>query len=436
MEQGRNKDPFAYFYLLAKVHKNPMKTRPIVSASGSIMYALSKWVDEELKKIVRQLPFTITSSTQLVNELHSLGSLPPLRFASSDATSMYTNIDTFHGLHMIRSFLADNPLIVAKAQIDVAAVTNGLRIVMTNNIFKFGDTFWWQISGTAMGTPLAPSYATLYFAIHELTFIHRYPELLYYRRYLDDTICLWKHPTPDEIIARFYTDMNNYGKLRWTSTPLAHSVDFLDLTISQNKNGTIDTNLYEKTLNTYLYLPPHSAHSPGVLKGLIIGMVKRIVRLTSNRKNINIHIQNFYHRLLQRGYKYYQLLPTFNTTIALVNASFASKESLRLFNQPTNTNDNTTHSLLLHVPFHPKNPPSTELQRIFRNTVSRPQYEQPCEQIRDRNGNACGLNQCTVAFSRYPNLSEILSIRKLDNQAAPVSVAITTMTTNGGPTLI
>jgi hypothetical protein len=38
---------------------------------------------------------------------------------------------------------------------------------MNNNIFMFGDTFWLQTSGTAMGTPVACSYATTSYGNHE-----------------------------------------------------------------------------------------------------------------------------------------------------------------------------------------------------------------------------------------------------------------------------
>ncbi len=88
---------------------------------------------------------------------------------------MYTNIDTDHALEVIATFLRTSPLC---ADVPSDAIIAGLEIIMRNNIFRFGDTFWHQRQGTAMGTPPAPPYATLYFGIHELETVPFFEALL------------------------------------------------------------------------------------------------------------------------------------------------------------------------------------------------------------------------------------------------------------------
>jgi hypothetical protein len=89
------------------------------------------------------------------------------------AVLMYTNIDTDHALEKIDMFLWASPL---SRGCSANETIKGLQILMHNNVFKFGDTFWLQQDGTAMGKHPAPGYAMLYFGIHELkmrpTFAH------------------------------------------------------------------------------------------------------------------------------------------------------------------------------------------------------------------------------------------------------------------------
>ena len=96
-----NEEPFATFYATMKVHKQPLKTRPIVSCSGSLLAALGVWVDDKLQKAARTQRSYFTSSFDLKKELSVLN-LPPGYFLfTADAESMYTNIPTDRALLFI-----------------------------------------------------------------------------------------------------------------------------------------------------------------------------------------------------------------------------------------------------------------------------------------------------------------------------------------------
>jgi hypothetical protein len=123
---------------------------------------------------------------------------------------MYTNLDTTTGLQALRQlFQTYNNLI--PASFPRVFFLTSLEIVMKNNIYTFGDTSWWQLQGTAVGTPAAPLYSIL-------------------------TI----------------------------------STNFLDLQINI-MNNNIQTSIYQKELNLYLCIPPTSAHPTSCFKGLVTG---------------------------------------------------------------------------------------------------------------------------------------------------------------------
>ncbi len=90
-----------------------------------------------------------------------------------------------------------------------------LEIVMMNNIFSFGHTFWLQLTGTAMGMPAACAYATITFRQHEN--IHILPKfrshLLYYKHYIDVVFGIWLPSATDNCNAwdQFKNDLNGWA---------------------------------------------------------------------------------------------------------------------------------------------------------------------------------------------------------------------------------
>jgi hypothetical protein len=217
---------------------------------------------------------------------------------------MYTNIDTDHALSTIAFFLRTSLLCRGLA---VEPIIQALEIIMRNSIFKFGDTIWEQLEGTSMGAPPAPMYATLYFGIAELTNIPTFSEYLpFYRRYLDNCFGAWLLPADPNIESHdnnwtAFQNSMSYGKLTWIFTDLSTSVNFFDLTISILGNRIV-TKIYEKPLNLYLYLPPQSTHPPGLARGMIIGGIGRIYRLTSEHSDRQAAIRAFYQHFRLRGY--------------------------------------------------------------------------------------------------------------------------------------
>ena len=139
----------------------------------------------------------IRDSNDIIRQLRNISPvIPGYKIFTTDATAMYPNIDTELGLLTIEKYLKyfghehDQNL-------PITAIMDFLRLVMKNCTFKFGDSWWKQCTGTAMGTPCACIYAILFFAYYERTIILRKYKrnIIFYRRQIDDIFCVWKDTT-------------------------------------------------------------------------------------------------------------------------------------------------------------------------------------------------------------------------------------------------
>ncbi len=205
----------------------------------------------------------------------------------------------------------------------------------------------------------------------------------------------------------FTSPSNTLRPLRWTFEEKGKSAIFLDLRISL-VDDTIETTIYEKEMNLYLYLPPHSCHPPGVLKGLIFGFAFRAKTLCTNPSARIPFLRKCYHRLLNRGHSPSSIAPLFNEAISRVLIGRDTRDI------NTEVRNNLT-PLFLHLKYNPFDPSSRALQDIFRDTILCPPDEPPLSAIDPQNkfgAATVDFNRMTVCYSAQRNLGSILSPRK------------------------
>jgi hypothetical protein len=257
-----------------------------------------------------------------------------------------------------------------------------------------------------MGTPPGANYAELYYGTWEMEFLDLFKtNLALYCRYIDDGIGLWIHHPDPEIDRNAFTalqaTMNSFGSLEWEFSALCKTINFMDVCLSITPTG-IKSTLYEKPMNLYLYLPSRSAHAPGVLPGLIIGMTKRIYALTTEQPDRVQSLRRLFLRLCNRGYDPVTLRPIFKSAIKKAHTK-----------KPAITDSNDEKRCFLHLDYHPEDPSSTVIQQIFRNTMLLPPGEPTLPLLESRRGYRLETNRMIIAYHRPHNLKNILFPRTL-----------------------
>ena len=390
------------FRLTIKVHKRPWKTRPIVCCAGTMLNGFSRWIDYWLQQLKPLIPSFINNSEQLINDLQNLGELPPgaLLF-KADAESMYTNIDTEHAVAVINQWLDD---LSNNSQLPpgfpLLPLKQTLEIVMRNNVFEFGDTRYLQLMGTAMGTSSACMYATIYFAIHEIeTLVPTFGQNLFFvKRYINDLIGIWVVNDPSITWEDFGSSLNSFGLLRWDIDEPSNSVDYLDLTITI-KDRRIITRTYQKEMNLYQYLPPHSCHPLSTLKGMIYSLMRTYFKQNTYQQDYINTVILMFHHLLARGWDRYTLKDT-------ILAADVKLQQLDLQVNPQENQAITAppppgESLFFHLPYHPHDIPRRRLRQL---------YNYHCQEAFST---LLPINKFTIAYSRHKNLKEHLTQARL-----------------------
>ena len=187
----------------------------------------------------------------------------------------------------------------------------------------------------------------------------------------------------------------------------------MDLTISI-QNGQISTSIFEKQLNLHLYIPPHSAHPPGLLPGIVHSTLFRIFTLCSDPNDQILRTKVLFKQLQARGYKSNQIKPLCLKSIARAKS----------YSGPLNTTNNDHTAVIFHLPFHPNDTPSHKMQQAWHNSVASPKYHMPLPDMRiPQSKEKCNIQRMIIAYRHPMNIGNILLHRNLDTNSTALPVS-------------
>ena len=227
----------------------------------------------------------LNSTQQFIERIHKFPIQSGRYLVSFDVTSLFTNVPLQETIDIVADYIFndENPTIPDMEKDDFIKLLQ----LATEGMFLYRDKLYRQIDGVAMGSPLGPTLANFVLAHIESKIFaeHKnyYPKL--YCRYVDDIFAVFDK---QDAILEFLNLLNSqHPNLKFTKEQSVTSLPFLDVKVTINNAGEIETSVWRKSSNTGLMLN-FSASCPKFWKtGLISCLLHRAKIICSSQTVFN-----------------------------------------------------------------------------------------------------------------------------------------------------
>nr|XP_022299146.1 uncharacterized protein LOC111107980 [Crassostrea virginica] len=376
------------FYGLPKIHKSQiigdackiagssyisvespadLKIRPIVAGPTCETHKISNLLDILLKPYITKVQSYVRDTVDLLNTIPEKIN-PESILVSFDVTNLYSNIPHELGLTAIE---------------------------------------WWQKLGTAMGTKVAPTYATLVlgfleeklFVTLEETFGQHFGNYIRmsWRRYLDDCFIIWDRG--EDQLAEFFNILNSMSPtLKFTMESDRSRLSFLDVMIIKN-GDRITTDVFYKITDTKQYLMFDSCHPRHIRNNIPYNLARRLCTIISDAEILDTRLKELQVLLLQRHYPRKLILNGITKALSLDRKELLTVKTQNLKN------------VIPYVSTH--NPQNPEIYNVIRNNLPILEEDPDMKKILDN-------SQVIKSKRQSPNLKKILTRAFFSSQTQEV----------------
>ena len=171
--------------------------------------------------------------------------------------------------------------------------------------FLFDNSYYDQIDGVVMGSPLGPVLANLFLGFHEKRWLDQFQfcDVLLQRRYVDEIICLFNSEQDADEFFKFLNTQHPNIKFTFEKQK-DDKLAFLDILISKTEQNFC-TSVYRKMTSIGLYTNFVNFTPYSYKIGLIKTLINCTYKASSSWTSFNEEISNIKHLLMKIMYPSY-----------------------------------------------------------------------------------------------------------------------------------
>ena len=144
------------FYGLPNIHKRGIPLRPIVSSRGSISCEVAKELARILKPLVGSSPHHIKNTGDFIEQIQQVTLQADDIITSYDVAALFTSVPIEAAINIIQRRLELDQELHSRTNMKVEHITSLLEFCLKTTYFQFQGSFYEQINGAAMGSPISP----------------------------------------------------------------------------------------------------------------------------------------------------------------------------------------------------------------------------------------------------------------------------------------
>ena len=288
-----------------------------VSTIGTPVYGLSQYLVKVIQHSLNKNQIRLKNSIDFVEKAKQWTISESETQVSYDEVNLYPSVPIKDAINVVINLLNDDQDYRNHTKLSINEIKSLIELSLSKCYFLWDDKIYEFKNAGPIGLSLMVVMAEAFLqyienkAIQEAMNLTPPIDLKSYHRYVDDSHARFSNINEAEKFKDILNKQNKNIQYTIEYENENKTLNFLDLSIINTKNGKYDFNIYRKEAITNVQIKTTSSHNPKILEGVFKGFIHRAFNLCS-QNYIEQEIEFLVKVFVENGYERKELMKIIN----------------------------------------------------------------------------------------------------------------------------